>query len=132
MRSFDAPRPRPAPDSFRGLTLDGESVERFFTGLTLVVAIKPDCDGCRDFLESSLDEFGELEVLLVSAQFDPRNEWKDSRHEIVVAPDLLSLLEIRWPPFYVLIDPRVGTVLVEGVVFGPGQVAQEIKSYVTP
>ena len=26
------------------------------------------------------------------------------RHEIVVAPDLLSLLEIRWPPFYVLID----------------------------
>jgi len=57
---------------------------------------------------------------------------EDSRHEIVVAPDLLSLLEIRWPPFYVLIDPRVGTVLVEGVVFGPGQVAQEIKSYVTP
>jgi hypothetical protein len=39
---------------------------------------------------------------------------------------------VRWPPFYVLIDADAERVLVEGVVFGPGQVAEEIRSFVAP
>jgi len=130
VRSFDAPRPRSAPTSLRGLTLRGQTVERSFRGLTLVVAIKPQCDGCRAFAEARLEEFEGLDVLLVTAQDDVDNEWADVRHEIVIAPELLHQLDVRWPPFYVLIDADSGMVLVEGVVFGPAQVADEISSYV--
>lgn len=132
MRSFDAQRPRSAPDSFRGLTLAGQPVERSFKGLTLVVAIKPLCDGCRAFGESSLEEFADLDVLLVATQDQQDDEWRDIQHEIVLAPELLTQLDVRWPPFYVLIDANTNMVLAEGVVFGPSQVAEEIRSYLTP
>lgn len=129
MRSFDAQRPRVAPTSFCGLTLTGEPVERTFRGLTLIVAIKPHCDGCRAFAESPLSEFSALDVIFVTAQFDDDNEWRDVGHEIVVAPALLIQLDVRWPPFYVLVDADSARVLVEGVVFGPSQVADEISPY---
>jgi len=132
VRSFDAQRPRSAPRSFHGSTLAGQPVERTFHGLTLVVAIKPDCDGCRDFAESSLEDFAGLDVVLVAAEDERNNEWRDVGHEIVVAPELLAQLDVRWPPFYVLIDADAERVLVEGVVFGPGQVAEEIRSFVAP
>jgi hypothetical protein len=41
-------------------------------------------------------------------------------------------LGIRWPPFYVLIDPAVQRVITEGVVFAPSQVAAEIAPYLAP
>jgi hypothetical protein len=50
----------------------------------------------------------------------------------VVAPDVLKELEIRWPPFYVLVDPQERRVITEGVVFAPAQVASEIASFLPP
>jgi len=129
VRSFDAQRPRSAPTSFHGLTLTGEPIERTFRGLTLIVAIKPHCDGCREFAESTLNEFSALDVIFVTAEFDLDNEWRDVGHEIVVAPALLIQLDVRWPPFYILVDADSARVLVEGVIFAPGQVAEEISPY---
>ncbi len=116
----------------RGTSLSGEPVERTFRGLTLVVAIKPECDGCRVFAQSSLQEFGDLDVVFVASRAEENDEWRAVPHEIIVAPELLTQLDVRWPPFYVLIDATSHRVLVEGVVFGPAQVAAEIRPYLTP
>jgi hypothetical protein len=116
----------------RGTSLSGEPVAKPFRGLTLVVAIKPECDGCRDFVESALNEFRDLDVVLVASRDEMNDEWRHARHEIIVAPDFLVELDVRWPPFYVLLDATTRRVLVEGVVFGPAQVAEEIRPYVTP
>ena len=98
--------------------------------MTLVVAVKTMCDGCRDFVSASLEEFRDLEVIIVSATNDPDGEWANARHSILVAPELLKQLDVRWPPFYVLIDATTHEVVSEGVVFGPSQVAQEIARFV--
>jgi hypothetical protein len=96
---------------------------------TLIVAIKQSCDGCRDFVFSSLDELSHLPVLILSATGDLNGEWVDAVQPIVVAPGAIAELEIRWPPFYVLVDPKEHRVVSEGVVFGPAQVASEIAPY---
>ena len=129
MRSFDAPHRRRAPLSFTASTLRGEAVSHTFTGTTLVVAIKTRCDGCRDFVNAPLEELNGVSVVIVSATNDESGEWTNSRHEILVAPELLVELGIRWPPFYVVIDATAGEVITEGVVFGPSQVAQEIAPH---
>ena len=130
MRSFDAPQRRRAPTSFSALTLRGGAVSHTFVGKTLIVAIKTMCDGCRDFVNAPLDELEGVSVLIVSATNDESGEWTTARHEILVAPELLVELGVRWPPFYVVIDATAGEVITEGVVFGPSQVAQEIAPYV--
>jgi len=112
-----------------GTLLNGDAVERTLEGLTLIVAIKQTCDGCRDFVHSSLDELGHVEVLVVSATDDINSEWADATRDIIVAPQLLLELGVRWPPFYVLIDAASQRVVTEGVVFGPSQVASEIAPY---
>jgi hypothetical protein len=101
-----------------------------FVGLTLVVAIKEDCWGCRSVLESARDVFGDVATLLVASR--PSNEvgWRSTPHPLVVSPELLEQLDVRSPPFYVLIDPQRGIVLSEGVVFGPEQVREEIGAFV--
>jgi hypothetical protein len=131
VRSFETPQPRSAPTSFTATTLDGRTEQRELKAVSLVIAIKTSCDGCRMFVESDLDELRDLEVetVFVSASSDEGAEWRDARHEIVVAPTLLEELDVRWPPFYVLIDTAAREVLVEGVAFSPGQVADEIRSY---
>jgi len=127
--SFDSPRPRPAPDSITGSSLQGEVLTRTLNEPTLIVAIKQSCDGCRDFVFSSLDELSHLPVLILSATGDLNGEWVDAVQPIVVAPGAIAELEIRWPPFYVLVDPKEHRVVSEGVVFGPAQVASEIAPY---
>jgi hypothetical protein len=129
MSSFEPPRPRPAPDVLVGATLEGEQQVRKLQGLTLIVAIKQSCDGCRDFVFSDLRELAGTPVVIVSATTDLNAEWVDAVQPILVAPDVLMELEIRWPPFYVLIDPLHRRVVTEGVVFAPGQVASEIAPY---
>jgi hypothetical protein len=114
-----------------GRLLNGDEVTRGLDRLTLIVAVKQTCDGCRDFLNSSLDEFGHVEVLFVSKTDDLNGEWGDVRHDVVVAPALLAALGIRWPPFYVLVDPAQQRIVTEGVVFAPSQVASEIAPYLT-
>jgi hypothetical protein len=100
-------------------------------GLTLVVAIKQSCDGCRDFIFSELNELSSVPVLILSATGDNNGEWGDSLQQVIIAPQLLSDLDVRWPPFYVLIDPEQRLVVTEGVVFGPAQVAREIGSFLS-
>ncbi len=129
MRSFDASRERPAPASFMGKTLAGEPVTHRFDRLTLLVAVKNMCDGCRDFVQSDLHELATLQVVIVSATGDETGEWEGAPRQVIVAPDVLRELDIRWPPFYVLIDPSRAAVVTEGVVFGPSQVAEEISTF---
>jgi hypothetical protein len=92
--------------------------------MTLVVAVKPDCDGCRDFLRGDLREFPDVDVVIVSAFSS--DGWMDAANEVLIAPELMKELDIRSAPFYVLIDPLSLRVVTEGVVFGPSQVAAEI------
>jgi hypothetical protein len=126
--SFDAPREREAPRELSGHTLDGKAWRRVLEGLTLVVAVKPQCDGCHDFLESDLEELDDVDVVIVSATGD--DEWRDSRQHVVVSPETMSELDIRSAPFYVLIDAARQRVVSEGIVFGPAQVADEISPFV--
>lgn len=91
---------------------------------TLVVAVKPDCDGCRDFLHGDLRALSDVDVVLVSAVSS--EEWLDAANDVLIAPEVMKELDIRSAPFYVLIDPSTLRVVTEGVVFGPSQVAAEI------
>jgi hypothetical protein len=111
------------------MSLRGEKEVRKLEGLTLIVAIKQTCDGCRDFVFSELEELRDTPVVIVSATSDLHDEWAGAVQSILVAPDALKELDIRWPPFYVLVDPQERRVVSEGVVFAPQQVASEIKPF---
>ncbi len=130
MRSFDTTRDRPAPRRWRGVTLAGEVLEGEFVRPTLIVAVKADCLGCRSVLESPADALGDVDVLLVAREASGESWWAGSAHRVVVSPTLLDDLDVRWPPFYVLVDPRSQRVLTEGVVFAPEQVRGEIAAFV--
>lgn len=124
--SFDRPRDREVPTSLSGHWLSGEPVTINFDVSTLVVAIKSHCDGCHDFVHSSLSEFEGLRVVVVSATPDVDGEWDNALQPVMVVPNVSISLDITSAPFYVLIDPLTHRVVLEGVVFGPSQVAQEI------
>jgi hypothetical protein len=129
VRSIDAPRERHAPRHYRGSTLAGEDVSAEFTKPTLVLFVKQDCLGCRDVVTSPRDAFGDVATLIVAATASEEPWWSDSMHPLVISPTLIEELEVRWPPFYVLIDPSSQRVVVEGVVFGSSQVRQEIAPF---
>ncbi len=97
--------------------------------MTLIVAVKPNCDGCRDFIDGELDELNDVDVVIVSATAD--DEWRFARQEVIVSPQMLTELDIRSAPFYVLIDATRQRVATEGVVFSPVQVAAEIGSFLS-
>jgi hypothetical protein len=126
--SFDRPRDREAPDSLSGHWSHGDDETIHLTELTLVVAIKSHCDGCREFIDAGLEGFS-VPVLVVSADEDESSEWRDARQPVFVSPDALRLLEVKWPPFYVLVDPVAHKVVTEGVLFGASQVAAEIEPF---
>lgn len=128
--SFDASRERVAPRELSGSTLNGMKWRRVLEGLTLVVAVKPQCDGCRDFIDSDLDELDDVDVVIVSAAFD--DEWHGARQRVVISPETLRELDIRSAPFYVLIDATRERVVSEGIVFAPAQVADEISPFLAP
>ncbi len=129
MRSFDAPRERPVPRRFRAETLEGEVIESEFTSRCLILAVKEDCLGCRSVFEAGSGAFGDVSVLIVARTDSREPWWETSVHPVLISPTLLDELDVRWPPFYVLIDPRSAGVLCEGVVFGPAQVRDEISPY---
>lgn len=97
---------------------------------TLLVAIKPSCDGCRDFVHSSLEELSDVDVVIVSGAEALDGEWSGAIQNVAVAPDLLAALDLRWPPTYILIDPDRASIVAEGVVFTALQVAEEIARFV--
>lgn len=113
------------------MTLSGEASSHTFRGITLVVAVKPHCDGCRDFVNAALEEFASIALVIVSATGDDDGEWAHARHPILIAPELMELLDVRWPPFYVVIDAATREVVSEGVVFAAAQVAEEIATFLT-
>ena len=127
--SFDRPRERAAPASVHGHWANGDEVTVALDGLTLIVAIKAHCDGCTDFVHSTLDELRGVKVLVLSESQDLEGEWANAVQPVLVAPDTLRELDVRWPPFYVLVDPATSRVVTEGVVFGPAQVAMEIAPH---
>ena len=129
-RSFDRPRSRVAPDSLSGHWSNGDDVTIDLAEVTLVVAIKSNCDGCREFLHADLEEFS-VPVLVVSAEEDPSSEWRGARRPVLVSPEAIRLLDVKWPPFYVLVDPVARRVLTEGVLFGAAQVAAEIAPFLS-
>ncbi|MGC2168306.1 MAG: hypothetical protein WA580_04310 [Acidimicrobiales bacterium] len=129
-QSFDRARERPAPHELTGLTLEGTPWSRQLSRLTLVVAVKPDCDGCHDFVEGNLDDLSHVDVVVLSAE--AHDEWRAERRAVVVSPASLEELQIVSAPFYVLIDASRGRVVGEGSVFSPIQVAQEIALFFTP
>jgi hypothetical protein len=128
-RSFDRPRERPAPSRLAGHWSNGSHAVVELTGLTLLVVIKANCDGCHDFLFSDLTEFAEIDVLFLCTTDETNGEWKDAPRSVLVAPESLLALDVKWPPFYLLVDSVAGVVRTEGVLFGPSQVAAEIASF---
>ena len=122
LRSVDAPRERPAPSSYLVQFAGDSEQRRSFNALTLVVAVKPGCDGCRDFVEGQHGLAEVVDVVVVAAIDDPA--WQE--RDVVVSSGLWRDLEIRSAPFYVLIDPARALVVAEGSVFSPAQVAEEI------
>jgi hypothetical protein len=128
-RSFDRPRERPAPTTLTGHWSNGTDAVVVLNGLTLIVVIKTNCDGCHDFLFADLAAFADIDVLIVCASDEMNEEWKDAPRPVFVAPEALRALDVQWPPFYLLVDPVAGVVRTEGVLFGPSQVAAEIASF---
>jgi hypothetical protein len=127
-RSFDRPRERAAPSSLSGHWCEGDETTISLTDVTLVVAIKSHCDGCRAFINADLDELS-VPVLVISAEDDESSEWRGARQSVFVSPDAFRVLDVRSAPFYVLIDPIAERVVTEGVLFGLSQVATEIGSH---
>lgn len=127
--SFDPARERPAPTTFQGHSLDGEERTFVLTRITLVVAVKPHCDGCHAFIHGDVSALKGVDVLLVSALSSDDGEWDAAARDVVIAPQLLEELEIRSAPHYVVIDPATSRVVAEGVPFAPGQVASEIATF---
>jgi hypothetical protein len=109
-----------------GRLVSGEPVSIDFDGLTLIVAVKPHCDGCQGFIDGDLDELANVHVVIVSAT-PSEGEWDRTRQPVVVAPEFMVELDIRSAPYYVVIDAATSKVLGEGTLFSPEQVALEIK-----
>ena len=128
-RSFDRPRERAAPHALNGHWLsDGAETTVTLTELTLLVAIKSHCDGCQEFINADVSDLG-VPVLVVSADDGISSEWHETPQPVFVSPEAFRLLDVRWPPVYVLIDPVARRVRSEGVLFGVQQVATEIGPY---
>ncbi|MHB8379417.1 MAG: hypothetical protein ACYDB2_05800 [Acidimicrobiales bacterium] len=130
VHSFDAPRERHAPQSMSGRSLSGESVAIEFDGPTLVVAVKPHCEGCQGFIHGDLSALANVPVIVVSATTGDA-EWRSARQTVIVAPEFMEALEIRSAPYYVLIDAAKSKVIGEGTLFSPEQVASEITELLT-
>jgi hypothetical protein len=129
-RSFDAFRARPSPSVLRGRTLAGKDRFLLLKRFTLVVAVKPHCDGCHDFVFGELRELEGVEVVVVSATSGD-GEWDGAIQPILVAPELMNELGVRSAPFYVLIDPSKSLIVSEGTLFSPAQVASEIAPFLS-
>jgi hypothetical protein len=127
--SFDPARERPAPTKFQGHSLDGEERTFVLTRTTLVVAVKPHCDGCHSFVHGDAASLEGVDVLIVSARASDDDEWDAAARDVVISPQLLEELQIRSAPHYVVIDPTVSRVVAEGVPFSPAQVANEIVAF---
>jgi hypothetical protein len=111
------------------MTLQGEMVQGEFASPTLILAVKQDCLGCQSVFEAPAGAFGDVSTMIVAARASIEPYWRTTQHRVLVSELLLQELDVRWPPFYVLIDPSSETVISEGVVFAAEQVREEIAPY---
>ncbi len=125
VHSFDRPTQRPVPLPLTGVDVDGRPVSIHFARRTVVLAVKANCGGCRDFLAARL-AFEGFDVVLVSAAPMPTTE---SAAPIVVAGEWMARAGLVAAPSYTVIDPLTSRVITEGVAFAPAQVAQEIATH---
>ncbi len=126
--SFDRPVERPVSLTLVGRG-HGGSVERVdIRRRTLIVVVKPYCDGCRDFLSAADDDFAAVDVVLVSAVSDPDGQWRDTR-PVLTAPEWIEAQRLIAAPSYALIDPATGRLIAEGAAFSRSQVAVEIAPW---
>ena len=125
--SFDRPAQRPVPSPLIGVDSRGTPTTFAFAHRTIVLAVKPDCDGCREFLAGPLLEFEGLDVVLVSVT--PFEEGVSTSQRFIVAPEWMRQARIVSAPSYTVVDPSDGRVVSEGVAFSVSQVATEIAPY---
>lgn len=125
--SFDRPAQRPVPSPLIGVDSQGTPTTFVFTHRTIVLAVKPDCDGCREFLTGPLLEFEGLDVVLVSVT--PFEEGVSTSQRFIVAPEWMRQARIVSAPSYTVVDPSDSRVVSEGVAFSVSQVAAEIAPY---
>ncbi len=125
--SFDETVERSVPTSIVGRGPDGAVVEFQFVRTTLLVVVKPRCDGCREFLLGAPTEFAGLDVVLISAVADRDGEWLNTR-PVLVAPAWIESQRLMAAPSYALINGATGRLIAEGVVFSASQVRAEIDS----
>lgn len=92
----------------------------------MVVAVKADCDGCRSFYNGSLAALAPWPTLLIARYESEVEAFSDSRHRVFLAKELWNALDIRSAPFYVLVAPGPGRIVLEGLAFSPEQVAAEL------
>jgi len=131
MLSFDAPRARRVPTSFGGITPDGKPVNRNFAPRHLVIAVKESCDGCAELLDAAYGSYDRLgvELLFLAGAHSNETAWLDSSHPRLVSAELLATLDVRWPPFWMLIDGTDGAVIAEGVPFGVAHLIKEVRAF---
>jgi hypothetical protein len=126
-RSFDAPRERRVPARLSGHSLDGQVRSIDLSARTLFIAVKPQCDGCHDFIYGDLHELEGFQVVVLSESVD--ESWTVTSQEIFLSPSAMTELDIRSAPYYLLVDGEQRAVLAEGTLFSPSQVADEIATF---
>jgi len=121
-------RPRPVPSPWSLRDRDGVAHSFAVRAPTLLVAVKTDCDGCRPFYGATSAALEGLDVVVVTRDDPAHRDFAGSARPVYGAPGLLDELEVRWPPFFVLVAPDPPRVVVEGVAFAPEQVVAEMAS----
>lgn len=124
--TFDAPRRRGAPTVLEGHSLNGAAVRVRLDAPTVIAAVKAHCESCREFVTGGLEELSGVAVVVVCAVAPVDDEWRGAVRDVLVSASALEQLEVRSAPFFVLVDPATSTVLTEGSLFSPAQVAREI------
>jgi len=101
------------------------------SGPSLVIAVKPNCDGCHAFIFGDLAELAGVTVHLLSASAPGDDEWRGAARDVLIAPASLEELDVRSAPHYLVVDPLGPAILTEGIPFSPAQVATEIASFLS-
>jgi len=126
LRSIDSPRRRPAPQSATLISNSGETLHHHFSSRSLIVAVKPNCDGCQTFLNHRDSTFEGWQLLVISREPIVTTP---GQQRVFQSEELFNALEISAAPFYVALDGSPLEIVTEGVVFAPEQVASELSSF---
>ncbi|NNN02953.1 MAG: hypothetical protein HKL87_03030 [Acidimicrobiaceae bacterium] len=118
LRSFETPRRRRAPESWRH-RLGGNDVDAPWT---LVVSLKANCESCQSFSRVDPGALVPLRLVLVSRE---SVDWTDFETPVRVDPELVEDLQITGAPYYAVIDSN-DWVVAEGAVFDVHQILAEV------